>query len=103
MGSIPWPFSIQLELTRPWWLAAVKEIEEARASDPNRKSPASSPALAPAQAPATEPADARGLDRKGTDLAAALEVATAAVPPFYVPRIVLLSDGNATAGDAIKT
>ena len=31
-----------------------------------------------------------------------MEVASAAVPPFYVPRIVLLSDGNATAGDAIK-
>src|SRR3954454_14676221 len=23
MGSIPWPFPIQLELTRPWWLAGV--------------------------------------------------------------------------------
>ena len=43
-----------------------------------------------------EPTDAKGLDRKGTDLAAALEVAAAAIPPFYVPRIVLLSDGNAT-------
>ena len=51
---------------------------------------------------ATEPADAQGLDRKGTDLAAALQVAAAAIPPFYVPRIVLLSDGNATAGDALK-
>ena len=34
--------------------------------------------------------DPGGLDRKGTDLAAALEVAAAAVPPFYVPRIVLM-------------
>ena len=46
--------------------------------------------------PTPEPADAKGLDRKGTDLAAALEVAAAAIPPFYVPRIVLLSDGNPT-------
>ena len=43
------------------------------------------------------PADAAGLDRKGTDLAAALEVAAAAIPPFYVPRIVLISDGNPTS------
>ena len=53
--------------------------------------------------PAAEPEDARGLDRKGTDLAAALQVAAAAIPPFYVPRIVLLSDGNPTAGDVLKT
>lgn len=46
--------------------------------------------------------DADGpLDRQGTDLAAAIEVASAAIPPFYVPKIVVLSDGNATAGDAV--
>ena len=44
----------------------------------------------------------KGLDAKGTDIASALEVAAAAVPPFYVPRIVLLSDGNSTAGDPLK-
>jgi Mg-chelatase subunit ChlD len=60
------------------------------------------PKDASASKSAEEPEDARGLDRKGTDLAAALEVAAAAIPPFYVPRIVLLSDGNATAGDALK-
>jgi uncharacterized membrane protein len=48
------------------------------------------------------PADAEGLDRKGTDLAAALEVAAAAVPPFYVPRIALCSDGNATSGEVLR-
>ncbi len=41
-------------------------------------------------------------DPKGTDLAAAIEVATAACPPFHVPRVVLLSDGNQTSGDVIK-
>jgi len=38
-------------------------------------------------------------DRIGTDLAAAVEVAAAAVPPGFVPRVVLLTDGIATAGD----
>ncbi|MGP0066563.1 MAG: VWA domain-containing protein [Isosphaeraceae bacterium] len=74
---------------------AVKGLEKPAAS----AKPAS--AIAPSGPPA-EPADARGLDRKGTDLASALEVAAAAIPPFYVPRIVLLSDGNATSGDALK-
>jgi uncharacterized membrane protein len=41
-------------------------------------------------------------DDKGTNLAAALEVAAAAIPPFYVPKLVLLTDGNATAGDVEK-
>lgn len=41
-------------------------------------------------------------ERKGTDLASALEVAAAAIPPSYVPHIVLLSDGNQTKGDALK-
>src|SRR4051812_1845048 len=40
------------------------------------------------------------IDDKGTNLAAAIEVAAAAIPPFYVPQIVLLTDGNATLGDA---
>ena len=43
------------------------------------------------------------IDDQGTNLAAAIEVAAAAIPPFYVPKVVLLSDGNATAGDALKT
>ena len=41
-------------------------------------------------------------DEKGTNLAAAIEVAAAAIPPFYVPKIVVLSDGNQTSGDAVK-
>ena len=43
------------------------------------------------------------LDRQGTNIAAALEVASASIPPDYVPRIVLLSDGNQTTGDAVRT
>jgi Ca-activated chloride channel family protein len=38
--------------------------------------------------------------RMGTDLGAAIEVAAGSIPPGYVPRIVLLTDGNATGGDA---
>lgn len=42
------------------------------------------------------------LDDRGTDLAAAIEVSAAAIPPFYVRRMVLLTDGNQTRGDAVK-
>ena len=41
-------------------------------------------------------------DFEGTNIAAAVEVAAASIPPSYVPHIVLLSDGNQTAGDALK-
>jgi uncharacterized membrane protein len=41
-------------------------------------------------------------DLQGTNIAATLEVAAAAIPPSYVPHIVLLSDGNQTAGDALR-
>ena len=54
--------------------------------------------------PAGSPAASSATDEvaKGTNIAAAIEVAAAAIPPFYVPKIVLLSDGNQTTGDAIK-
>ncbi len=42
------------------------------------------------------------LDLDGTDIAAAIEAAAAAMPPDYVPRIVLLTDGNQTRGDALQ-
>ncbi|MBX9583070.1 MAG: VWA domain-containing protein [Gemmataceae bacterium] len=53
------------------------------------------PVLADRTAPVT-------VNRDGTNIAAALEVAAAAVPPSYVPRVVVLSDGNQTTGDAVK-
>lgn len=46
--------------------------------------------------------EAPKLEENGTNPAAAIEAAAAAIPPSYVPHIVLLSDGNATAGDALK-
>jgi Ca-activated chloride channel family protein len=42
-------------------------------------------------------------NKQGTNIAAALEVARAAIPPSHVPRLVLISDGNQTAGDAVRT
>lgn len=41
--------------------------------------------------------------KEGTNLAAAIEAAAGHVPPGYVPRIVVVSDGNETAGDALAT
>ncbi|MBM3970417.1 MAG: VWA domain-containing protein [Planctomycetes bacterium] len=38
----------------------------------------------------------------GTDIAAVIEAAAATMPPDYVPRIVLLTDGNQTRGDALQ-
>jgi uncharacterized membrane protein len=40
-------------------------------------------------------------DAQATDLAGALELATASIPPFYVPKVVLLTDGNQTRGDVL--
>ena len=42
------------------------------------------------------------LDRNSTDLSAAIRSAAGAMPPDYVPRIVLLTDGNQTVGDALQ-
>jgi Mg-chelatase subunit ChlD len=42
-------------------------------------------------------------NKQGTNIAAALEVARASIPPSHVPRLVLLSDGNQTAGDGLRT
>ncbi len=41
-------------------------------------------------------------DRSGTNIAAAIEAAAAAMPPDFVPRIVLLTDGHQTSGDALQ-
>ena len=39
----------------------------------------------------------------GTDIAAAIEAAASAMPPDFVPRILLLTDGNQTRGDALQS
>ncbi len=42
------------------------------------------------------------IDRNSTDIAAAIRSAAGAMPPDYVPRIILLTDGNQTSGDALQ-
>jgi uncharacterized membrane protein len=44
-----------------------------------------------------------GALQPGTNLQAAIEVAAAGIPPHWVPRLVLLTDGNETLGDAHQT
>ncbi|MFO0999001.1 MAG: VWA domain-containing protein [Planctomycetaceae bacterium] len=67
----------------------------------------SSPSLLGKQGPAAKaeaPASSRDSEnmarRDGTNLAAAIEAAAGYMPPGYVPQIVLLTDGNQTAGNA---
>ncbi len=40
--------------------------------------------------------------KQGTDLQSAIDIATAGIPPHYVPHVVLLSDGNETEGDIMS-
>ncbi|MBM4076809.1 MAG: hypothetical protein FJ267_14365 [Planctomycetes bacterium] len=47
-------------------------------------------------------ADPSKLDPNSTDTAAAIRSAAGAMPPDYVPKIVLLTDGNQTSGDALQ-
>ncbi|TWU19521.1 VWA domain-containing protein [Allorhodopirellula heiligendammensis] len=46
-------------------------------------------------------ADEEKQRRDGTNVAAAIEAAAGYIPPGYVPQIVLVTDGNQTAGDAV--
>lgn len=72
------------------------------ASEPGALQPGGRDKPAPAKKDAAKKDKADDEGRKGTDIAATLEVAAAAIPPFYVPKIVLLSDGNATSGETLK-
>ncbi|MBV9462966.1 MAG: VWA domain-containing protein, partial [Verrucomicrobiae bacterium] len=81
-------------------LAARRSDDQAAvlgfAASPRVISPMSEKASVPAwQAPPDQ-------DRKATDIARALESAAALFPPESLKRIVLLSDGNATAGDPVE-
>lgn len=69
------------------------------------------PKLAAAPSPSADPAipanvaagkASQDLDRNATDIAAAIRSAAGAMPPDYVPRIVVLTDGNQTIGDALQ-
>ncbi|MEI8018047.1 MAG: VWA domain-containing protein [Schlesneria sp.] len=50
----------------------------------------------------SQAADSGSIDRNSTDIAAAIRSAAGAMPPDYVPRIILLTDGNQTSGDALQ-
>lgn len=81
---------------RAAWLPFSKTIgrlqedlpEEKQANDEEEKTTA-------------EPSAEEKAAQEGTNLAAAIEAAAGHVPPGYVPRIVVLSDGNETGGDAL--
>jgi Ca-activated chloride channel homolog len=60
------------------------------------------PGRATEERPAAGAVQISEADTQGTNLAAAIEAAAGAIPPAYVPRIVLFSDGNQTEGDAVK-
>jgi Ca-activated chloride channel family protein len=72
------------------------------ASEPGVIQEESHAAPRPAGRPAVE-TDKEDEASKGTDIGAAIEVAAAAIPPFYVPKIVVLTDGNQTSGDAVRS
>lgn len=74
------------------------------AAEPGPVSEGAARPTAPAQDSKRDPADGRNRDEpvSGTNLAAAIEAAAGAIPPQYVPQIVLFSDGNQTEGDAVK-
>ncbi|HEX7448190.1 MAG TPA: FixH family protein [Pirellulales bacterium] len=59
-------------------------------------------AAAPAAAGEQPPEGQADLDRQGTNLSAAIEAAAGSSPPFYVPSVVVLSDGNQTDDDAVR-
>lgn len=70
--------------------AAVIRGQDSAASDEIEQPPVTSSLSAPLRASAAA----------GTNIAAALEAAAGYMPPGYVPKIVLLSEGNETLGDA---
>ena len=51
--------------------------------------------------PDPPPAEQQEETLPGTDIATAIRTAVASIPPSYVPKVVLISDGNATTGDAV--
>ena len=66
------------------------------------KAPSSEDPAAAVSGTANGSASAATIDRNATDIAAAIRSAAGAMPPDYVPRIVLLTDGNQTVGDALQ-
>jgi len=87
------PHAIETPDADKGWLgssaASPQPVEQERAEPP----PATE---------ATPPPTDKPDPRKGTNIAAAIESAAAYLPPGYVPQIVVLTDGNETAGEALQ-
>ena len=83
----------------------LTDFELTRATEPTaERLPIAQVDKAPPEKPATVDnfrtvADEEAFSQ-ASNLQAAIEAAVAGIPPHYVPRIVLLSDGNETIGDA---
>ncbi len=111
---LPFASEPQLPVELSEWLAKAKSLSQ-KGSDPLEASRFSNPISRLAGEGQTpfgigskgldEPSDSKQIQayRDGTDLAAAIEAAAGYMPSGYVPRIVLLTDGNATRGDAVAT
>ena len=56
----------------------------------------------PKKATPPHPPLERGGGRDATNIQAAIEVALAGIPPDFVPRVVLLTDGRETKGNALR-
>lgn len=82
----------------------VGEIQDEQAAESTRPSISGTPG---SQEAGSQEAGAQVTDdnaaRDGTDLAAAIKTAAGYLPPGYIPHLVLLTDGNETAGDALAT
>ncbi len=84
------------------WMSFATEpgaVETQRPVLPKSTKPGVAPST-PNAANGSEPV--AELDVNATNLAGAIEAAAGAMPPSYVPRIVVVSDGNQTTGDAVK-
>lgn len=87
------------------WMSFAAEpgAVDAKRPEPVPAAKPGAPAAVTVQPPAVDGDKAISeLDPKATNIAAAIEAAAGAMPPSYVPRIVLVTDGNQTSGDALR-
>lgn len=95
------PFASNGQTPRELPPANEAAASEAAASEAAANEAAANEAAASETAATQAPADDQRRWQDGTNLAAAIEAAAGTMPAGYVPKIVLLSDGNQTAGDGI--
>ncbi|MEM6470290.1 MAG: VWA domain-containing protein [Planctomycetota bacterium] len=73
------------------------DFEETPLPDPVLPDPVRPGPVRPGPVPPSDRVD----DDLGTNLASAIRLASAAIPPRFVPSIVVISDGNETKGDGV--